>query len=182
MANHRLSVEAPDTLNTCVLPLVDLSIYNPDIQVKCPRLQISIPGFSNSVYVDNVQTEFFLKLTACDLKIQKENCGKDFNDLPDGIYVITYSVSPNETVYVSYNHLRTSKVLNKVKAAYCDLDLEECVSNAAKKKMLDNLRTAQDYLASAKSNVEYCRNSKNGLELYKKAMNILDKMNCHNCH
>lgn len=182
MGQTRLSLEAPEVTTNCILKLFDTSSYNTDVVASCPRLQITVPGFSTAVYIDNVPTEFNLNLTACDLKIQKDNCGKQYNDLPDGIYVIRYSVSPNDVVYVEYNHLRVTKSLNRLKALYCDLDLENCAPSPQKKKQREDARIIKDYLTGAKSYVEYCRQAKQGLELFKEANKMLDKFKCKGCH
>lgn len=182
MANHRLSLEIPETLSGCILRIQDTSTYTVEVTPKCAQLQISIPGFKNSVYIDDINPNFSVNLTACDLKIQKDNCGSSFNDLPDGIYVIKYSVSPNNIVFVEYSHLRMTKALNRVQSIYCDLDLENCVSNAEKKKQLENVKTIQQYLWAAKANVEFCRSASKGLELYKQANKMLDKFSCKNCY
>lgn len=181
MAVSRLSLEAPTILNTCVLRLVDTSTYNADIVPVCPQLQISIPGFPNSIFVNNVTTEFSLNLSACDLQIQTTSCGSQFNDLPDGIYVIRYSISPNDTVFVTYNHLRQSKALKKIQSIYCDLDLEDCVSNQQKKKQLEEVKLIETYLKASKANVEYCQQSRQGLEIFRKACQMLEKFNCRGC-
>ena len=49
MAQHKLSVEAPDTLNTFILRLVDTSVYDPNMAVDCPILEITLPGFTHPV-------------------------------------------------------------------------------------------------------------------------------------
>lgn len=180
--NNRLSLEIPETLNSCLLRLQDSSTYVPDVPVTCARLQVSIPGFKNSIYVDDVNPGFSLNLTACDLKIQKDNCYSSYNDLPDGIYVVNWSISPNDVVFVEYDHLRVTKGLNKIKSLMCDLDLLNCAPSPQLKKMRSSIAQAQEYLMGAKAAVEYCRRSSQGLEMYKQAMKILDKMNCKNCH
>lgn len=182
MANHKLSLEIPPTLNKCILRVIDSSVYNSDITLKCGRLQIMAPGFSTSEFIDDVYPNFSVNLTACDLKIQKVNCGTDFNSLPDGIYVIKWSVSPNEIVYVEYNHLRTTNALDKLSKIYCDLDLACCEPSAEMKRKLDQLTEIQQYLTAAKIKVEYCREAKKGMELFKQALKMLDKMNCKNCN
>lgn len=177
---HRLSFEIPDTSTACILRVVDTSNYAVDMPVKCIQLAISVPGFSTSVVLD-VSSEFNLNLTACDLKIQKTGCGSVFNDIPDGIYVARYSVSPNDIVFVEYNHLRITKQLNRLKQAYCTLDLDNCISSPEKKKELEKVRLASDYLNAAKSMVEICRQSKKGLDLYQKACKMLDTIKCSTC-
>ncbi len=181
MSNHKLSLEAPDTLNSCLIRLEDTSIYNNDISIKCGLLQVLVPGFSTPQFVNDVEPNFSLKLTACDLKVQTINCGTTFNDLPDGIYVIKWSISPNEYVFVEYNHLRETKALNKIKQIYCDLDMGACEPEESIRKKLRELRDIQDDLAAAKAKVEICRDAKKGLEIYKYAMMRLNKMTCRSC-
>ncbi|MFZ4059479.1 MAG: hypothetical protein ACOYKE_15150, partial [Ferruginibacter sp.] len=96
MAQHVLSLEVPDTLNESILRIQDTSIYNPQIEVACPLLQITLPGFNTPAQFTepDIQPGFSLNLTACDLKIQNAGCGTSYNNLPDGIYIIKYSVSP----------------------------------------------------------------------------------------
>lgn len=178
--NHKLSLEVPDTLNKCVLRVVDMSVYNTDISTKCGQLEITAPGFTMSQFIDNIYPNFSVNLTACDLKIQKVNCGTDFNCLPDGLYVIKWSVSPNTIVYVEYNHLRITNALNKIQQIYCEIDL--CISTPQSKSKLNKLTEVEQYLKAAKAKVEYCREAKKGMDLYKEAMKMLDKINCKNCH
>jgi hypothetical protein len=122
-----------------------------------------------------------LNLTACDLGIQNAGCGTSYNDLPDGIYIIKYSVSPNEYVYVEYNHLRETKALNKVESVYCDLDLGTCDPPMQIKQKLEKIQFIQQYLKAAKAYVEYCRQPKKGMELYNYAVKLLDKLTCSSC-
>ena len=186
MAQHVLSLEAPDTMNKCILRLVDTSVYNTDIPVKCPMLWVTVPGFKYSVQFTetsgvSINPGFILNLTACDLEIQSNNCGTTYSDLPDGIYSIKYSVSPNEHVYVEYNHLRITKALHKYQAILCDLDLAACDPPTSVKDKLNQLRLIKMYLDAAKAQVEYCLHAQKGMELYNYAMKLLDKMNCSTC-
>jgi hypothetical protein len=169
---------------------VDTSVYNQDIPIKCPTLLITVPGFTYSVqYTDiagsghyvTINPGFIINLTACDLEIQTLNCGTIYNDLPDGIYAIKYSVSPNEYVFVEYNHLRITKALYKYQALLCDLDLAACDPLTSVKDKLNQLRLIRMYLEAAKSQVEFCHHAQKGMELYNYAVKLLDKMDCSTC-
>ena len=105
MANHVLSLEVPQVMNECIFKILDTSVYqtaNPAIPVVCPTLNITVPGFgySNQIDATNFYNDGFITLTACDLQLQTVDCGTKYYNLPDGIYIIKYSVSP-----VSYTHL-----------------------------------------------------------------------------
>lgn len=183
MAQHVLSLEVPDTLNESILRIQDTSIYNPQIEVACPLLQVTLPGFNTPAQFTepDIQPGFSLNLTACDLKIQNAGCGTSYNNLPDGIYIIKYSVSPNEIVYAEYNHLRTSAALNKIQSVYCNLDLGTCDPPESKKKKLDQLHLIQQYIKSAKALVEYCHQPTKGMEQYNYALKLLSKLTCTDC-
>ncbi len=183
MANHILSLEIPDTMNKCVLRIQDSSVYNELSVVKCPVLQVALPGFNYSVAFDQtrIQTGFSLNLTACDLQVQTVNCGETFNDLPDGVYVIKYSVSPNDLVYVEYNHLRITIALTKYQALFCNLDLAACDPSVETKAKLHKLRLIKSYLEAAKAKVEYCHEADKGMALYNYAVKLLDNMSCRTC-
>ena len=170
----------PDTLNKCILRIVDTSVYDTDIPVNCPTLQVTVPGYIHPVNFTNpeINTGFILNLTACDLDIQTTQCGTTFYDVPDGIYIIKYSVSPNELVYVEYNHLRITSALNKVKDIYCELDLGACEPPSDILKKLNQIRIIEQYLKAAKAYVEDCHDAKKGMELYAYAVKQLDKMFC----
>jgi hypothetical protein len=180
MAQHVLSLEAPDTMNKCILRVVDTSIYNPVSPPQCPRLLITLPGFTVPVSFDDteISTGFILNLTACDLDLQTSGCGTTYNDLPDGIYIIKYSVSPNEYVYVEYNHLRVTKALNIIQCILCNLDLGACAPPTEIKDKLNELSLIEKYLQAAKANVEYCHQPEKGMELYRYALKLLDKLAC----
>jgi hypothetical protein len=183
MAQHVLSLEAPDTLNLCILRVIDTSIYNPDMAPRCPQLYVTLPGFVTPVVFDEsvISLGFSLNLTACDLEVQTANCGTTYSPLPDGVYIIKYSVSPNETVYVEYNHLRITKALLKIQELLCDLDINACDPPSSIKQKLDKITEIKRYLDAAKAKVEFCHEPAKGMELYNYAIKMLDKMQCKTC-
>jgi len=185
MANHILSLEVPTVMNGCVLTVFDTSVYSELIPVVCETLNITVPGFSNSVQLDVEAcagcSGFLENITACDLGIQTTNCGTTCADLPDGIYIIKYSVSPNEIVYVEYNHLRITNALNKYYNALCRVDVADCDPPAKIKKKLEALRMIKMYLEAAKSKVEFCHEPQKGMSLYNYALKLLNKLDCINC-
>jgi hypothetical protein len=183
MGQHILSLEAPDTMNDCILRVVDTTVYDPILQVDCPRLEVTLPGFSYSVQLgeDKIAPGFILNLTACDLEVQKSNCGKSFDSLPDGVYIIKYSVSPNDQVYVEYNHLRITSALNTYKNVMCDIDVAGCEPNSETAKKLEQLRKIKSYLEAAKAKVEICHEPKKGMEIYNYATKLLSKFECNSC-
>jgi len=184
MAQHVLSLEAPDTMNKCILRIVDTSIYNPLQAPTCPWLQITLPGFNVPVNFDDsvISPGFMLNLTACDLNLQTKGCGTTYNDLMDGIYIIKYSVSPNEFVYVEYNHLRITNALYTIQCILCYLDTAPCAPPVELKNKLNQLSLIREYLYSAKAKVEFCHEPSKGMELYRYAVKELNKIACNtNC-
>jgi len=181
MANHVLSLEVPTVLNTCVMTVMDTSVYTDLIPVVCETLAITVPGFTYSVELPISNTGFLENITACDLGLQTADCGTSYVDIPDGIYIIKYSVSPNDQVYVEYNHLRISKALNLYNRILCQVDVNACDPPFIIKEKLEALRMIFMYLQAAKSKVETCHEPQKGMTLYNYAMKLLKKMSCINC-
>ena len=180
MANHVLSLEVPTVMNSCILKIFDTSVYTNLLPVTCPTLNITVPGFGYSVQLNTTQ-DFVDTITACDLQLQTTDCGTVYSDLPDGIYIIKYSVSPNEIVYVEYNHLRITQALNKYYNVLCDVDANACDPPFKIKQRLEELRLIYMYLQAAKGKVEFCHEPQKGMSLYNYAMKLLNKMTCTNC-
>jgi len=183
MAQHVLSVEAPVTMNNCVLRLVDTSVYSPALPYDCPLLEITLPGFNYAVQFTDplIQQNFILNLSACDLEVQTADCGSSYNPLPDGIYIIKYSVAPNKTVYVEYNHLRITKALTCYNEAMCELDIAACAPDAEITKKLKALREIKSYLDAAVAKAETCHEPAKAMSLYNYAMKQLGKFDCKTC-
>jgi hypothetical protein len=186
MAKHSLSLNIPDIMEDCVLRIEDTSVYSSLIPVTCPTLQVLAPGFVTATKLNDTTTPvigvgFTVNLNACDLELQTEECGTEFYSLPDGVYVIKYSVSPNDLVYVEYNHLRINKAMAKYKAILCDLDLGACEPPIDKVETLNKLLKIKMYLEAAKAKVEFCGEPDKGMTIYNYALKLLDKMNCSTC-
>ena len=173
-------------MNQCILKIFDTSVYTPLIPITCPTLNITVPGFGYSNQIEGVDMIAFVNdshitLTACDLQLQNSNCNTTLNNLPDGIYIIKYSVSPNETVYVEYNHMRITYALNKYYKILCDVDVAACDPPFKVQQRLEELRLIFMYLQAAKSKVEFCHEPQKGMSLYNYALKLLNQMECSNC-
>ena len=181
MANHVLSLEVPDVMNPCIIKLFDTSVYATSVPIVCPILTITVPGFVYSAEIATSEN-FNQTLTACDLGLQSTGCDtSNYANLPDGIYVIKYSVSPSEYVYVEYNHLRITQALNKYYKILCELDVSDCAPSSQVQSKLKELQKIKMYLEAAKAKVEVCHEPDKGMRIYKYAIKLLNKMNCTNC-
>ena len=58
--------------------------------------------------------------------LQTTSCSSTRSSINDGIYIIKYSVSPNDKVYVEYNHLRVTEILTTYYKKLCELDVQPC--------------------------------------------------------
>jgi len=188
MANHVLSLEVPTVMNPCIMKLFDTSVYatNPTMPITCPTLNVTVPGYGYSTEITGLKMDNFvlysqLTLTACDLQLQTVDCGSSYVNIPDGIYIIKYSVSPNSTVYVEYNHLRITEALIKYNKILCDVDTAACDPPFRVKEKLEALRFIFMYLQSAVSKVETCHEPQKGMSLYNYALKLLNKLSCTNC-
>lgn len=179
-SRHQLSLEVPDTNNIKVLRVFDTSLYSNLLPVECGVLQITSPGFNQPKNID-VLPNFNLVLNGCTLGIQERGCGSYAEALPDGIYHIRYSVSPNSSVFVEYQHLRITSTLNIYFNEMCKVEVAACEPDSDVKAQLDELRLIKDYLDAAKIKVEYCHDPAAGMDLLlyaqKKLMKYADT--CH---
>lgn len=180
MSRHVLSLEIPDTLNKCIFRVVDTSVYDPNIAVTCPLLQITTPGFIHPVNFTEPQIfpGFMGNLTACDLGLQTADCNTVFYDLPDGIYIVKYSVEPKNLVFVEYNHLRATCAYNRINKIRCSLNLGACEPTSDVLQKLQQITLIEQYIKAAKAYVEDCHDPKKGMELFKYAVKLIDKLSC----
>ena len=180
MANHVLSLEIPAVGNPCVMKVFDTSVYSPLVGIFEPKLYITVPGYTTSAEVHFIP-ESSPTLTGCDLGIQTENCDSSYVNLPDGIYVVKYVVDPTQTVYVEYNHLRTTQAMNLYQKILCDIEVADCDPPAKTKEKLNHLRLIGMYLEAAKAKVETCHENQAGMTLFNYAVKLLDKLDCKHC-
>jgi hypothetical protein len=188
---HQLSLDIPNTNNCRIFRVQDTSIYAEHVPVTCPRLEIIPPGF-NQAAVINIQitptneVSFNYILNACTLGLQATGCGDTSEILPDGVYFIRYSVSPNDKVFVEYNHLRTCQILNTYFHELCELELAACEPEADVKAQLEDLRLIKSFIDAAKAKVEICHDVDKGIELLAYANKLLEKYLkdgcCSTCH
>lgn len=183
MANHKLSLEVMQVTNPAIFRVVDLSTYASLIEVVCPQLWITAPGFQNSAVIpeSRLTQGFALNLTACDLGLQTYNCDSVQNDIVDGVYAIRYAVSPHEYVYVDYNHLRITNALKRLKQLYCDLDLADCMPSKEKEDKMMQLQRIKGMFDAAVAKVEDCHDADKGKVIYDYALKLLEKQDCKYC-
>lgn len=176
---HVLALDVLETANTPTMRIVDASVYA-DFPATCGLLEIQTPGFNFTKSID-VSNNFDLTLSACSLGIQTAGCGTTTQDIPDGVYYIRYSVSPNDKVYVEYAVLRMTATLKKYYEALCELEMGACKPSQEVQTALDGLLEVRMYLDAAKAEVEYCHDTEKGIQLFTFAQKELDKIKTGNC-
>ncbi len=174
---HILSLEVPTVANCEILSISDTSQYSSLLPTDCPELLITVPGFNSPALIE-VTPGFNLNLVACSLGVQTANCGTENTTLPDGIYIIRYSVAPNDEVYVEYNHLRTTALLTLYHEVICGLNLADCEPFSEKQDLINEINYIRLLIDAAVAEVEYCISPNKGMEMYNYAFKRLKKILC----
>jgi hypothetical protein len=182
---HTLALDIPDTACDTILRIWDASVYAQGLDVDCPRLDIWLPGFLVPKYYTDLQADFVKNLNAIDLGLQHPLSDTPVS-LPDGLYKIRYSVSPNDKVFVEYYHLRTTNIVNMYHQEICKVQLEPCEPGPEQHQKLHDLRYIKMYIDAAKAKAEYCHAPKQGVEMLAYAEKLLRSymtgacVSCHN--
>ena len=178
MDKHQLALDIPDTLTTYIFRVVDASIYSSLGDIECTKLEITPPGFTSPYVVENLNEGFIANLNTCNLGLQTSNCGNTYNKFSDGVYIVRYSINPNDKVYVEYNHLRITDVLNSINSLLCCLDIQPCEPQGPIKDKLRELHLLGVMLKTAKAKVEYCHKPREGMDMYNYVVKKLSKLAC----
>lgn len=177
MARHYLSLHIQEIYNEGLFIIEDTSIYTPTIPVSCMNLQITPPGFGTPTIYTPLASGFKFILNACTLGITNPTgCAQALPQVPDGIYILYYSVSPNDDVYVGYNYLRTTSAVNRLNNMLCDIGLASCLPDQEQLQMVNDIEVIRGYLRSAQTNVNDRKNPVDGMNQYRYAIQLMDKM------
>ena len=177
---HRLSLDILDTACDTVLKISDASAYGQGLPVECPRLDITLPGFYQPIYIENLLPGFIENITMVILGYQEANADS-LNTFPDGIYTIKYSVSPNDKVYKIYYHLRTTCIMNEYYRELCKLQLAECEPTVEVQQKLKDLRYIEMLIKAAKAKAEYCNSTNQATDMLGYARRMLSKYQSGSC-
>lgn len=152
--------------------IADISFYPPGFTIVNPSFEITPPGYSK-VTLDfdpksaNVYRAFDLGIT-CD-----EECG----DLPDGIYLVKYSISPNSQRYIQQSFVRVDALRKKYYEAFLRADLScDCSISSQEKyfKQLMQIERLINYIVASANNCDEVT----AWKLYGKANKLLDQFEC----
>lgn len=176
----QIGLEVVDTRNVKTLRVLDSSFYNAKIKVECGTLEVTPPGYNNPV-IFNVTKDFSIVLNSSNLKLAKVKVYSKLQALPDGVYKLKYSIKPNDDLWVTYDHLRVSKLLRDYYQQLCALKLQACEPDSDTRSKIKKLREIRIYIDAAVAEVEECGNRGRGLELYDYAQKLLNKFKTTDC-
>lgn len=176
MPTLKLNFLVVPTYNTKTLAIIDTSVY-PDapFEIENPTIEICVPGF-NDVVLPFTPNEYKL-FTSENLGITEP--GEEIKTLPDGIYIIKYSIEPNFENFVQQSIMRTDKIQEKFDEAFMKLDMMECdrAIKTQSKVELDSIYYFIQGAIAAANNCAVVQANK----LYNKANRMLDTFLHNNC-
>lgn len=116
---HDLYLDIQDTLNVNTIRVLDDSIYFQDAPFENAIIEITPPTYTCPTLALRVQKGFNIIFNSSNLRIVP--VGATRSPLPDGKYVIKYSVSPNQSVFVEYIYFRNLRQIDSYKSILSDL-------------------------------------------------------------
>lgn len=177
MGKHILSINVPPLTNEGIFLVDDTSIYDSVLPVGNMNVQITPPGATTPTVITPGIRGFRLILNACMLGGAPVNsCSDSCPNINDGIYGIRYSVSPNDKVYVTYLYLRIVSAMNRQRTLLYRLNLPCCLPDKEQEYALNCLNIIEDYLISAQTNVNDCGNATDGINQYRYAVELMNKL------
>tara|TARA_R110000822_G_scaffold57838_1_gene145026 strand:+ start:162 stop:725 length:564 start_codon:yes stop_codon:yes gene_type:complete len=175
MADLKLDIIVVPTYNTLNLAIMDASVYPDDPPiVSNATIDIDVPGFG-LVSLPFVVGELNI-FTSSNLGISAIGVTEP---LPDGIYHLKYSITPNTVNYVDKTIIRVDKLQEKFDEAFMKLDMMECdraIATQSKVELTSIYFFIQGAIAAANNCAEVQSN-----KLYVQADRMLNNFIRNNC-
>lgn len=159
------------TYNIASLGIADISVYA--TTPSNPSLEITVPGFPK-VNVEFTPSSVNI-YNAAHFDIDCEAT----SPLPDGIYYLKYSVTPNSTTYVEKSFLRMEQLICRYYNVRLSLDVN-CPCSDEKDKHEALLRQASILMEGAQASANQC-DPVSAYEKYQKADKILRNITSCDC-
>lgn len=160
MQKEDLNIILVDTHDPMTIGFADVSDYGNTI-IKNPSFEITPPAFSKvNVLFTTGSVNIF---NASDLKL---SCDYE-TGIPDGIYKVKYSISPNTQLFVEKSFMRTHGIICRLYKYILSLPQDKL---SPIKLLIDGSISAAN-----KGNCEL------SYELYKQASKILDRLDKCSC-
>lgn len=175
MADLKLDIIVIPTYSTKLLGIADSSTYPDSPPVSSPTIEITVPGFgiASLPFVPNdfnVFNSTTLGLTSVD---------EDLLPIPDGVYTLTYSVTPAYENFVTKTIMRIEQLQEKFDEAFMKLDMMEC-DMAIKTQAKVTLNTIYLLIQGAVAAANNCAVDQAN-KLYKQASKMLSNFIKNNC-
>lgn len=113
MNKTQLNLHFFDSPDLKTIYLQDTSLYNPDLIVETPTIEILQPNFT-SVFAVIYPLSSLIPINS---NVLGYNLTQNFNELSylqDGLWVFTQSIKPNGLIRRSYNHFRITKLKSEL--------------------------------------------------------------------
>jgi len=161
------------TYDKYTMAVMDTSTYV--VAPTTPLITITVPLLTavDIVFTPNVLNVFnseTLGLTAT---------GEDLIALPDGVYVIKYSIDPPATNYIEKDIMRTDRIQEKFDEAFMKLDMMEC-DKAIKTQSKVDLNTIYFLIQGSMAAANNCAIVEAN-KLYQQAVKALNSFIKNNC-
>lgn len=160
--------------------VTDLSQFDPMLEIKNRLFQV-LPPYGDKYIKVGFPPNQPLALNSINLLLSK-----DQQDLPDGIYKMHFSVSPNDKVFQSVVHYRVANLINRVYAQMANYSVNptqgiDACGNIEKDKNETVLIHIWGLLKGCQAVGKVAENIPDAENLYKQAMRAYDKLFGNNC-
>lgn len=175
MADLKLDILVIPTYSSKTLGIADASTYHiPDTSVS-PTIEITVPGFG-LVTLPFAKNDFNIFSSN---NIGLTEIGDPTLPLPDGMYTLTYSVTPAYENFVTKTFMRVEQLQEKFDEAFMGLDMMEC-DRAIKQQAKVELNTVYFFIQGSIAAANNCAVDVAN-KLYVQASKQLARLKSSNC-
>lgn len=175
MADLKLDILVIPTYNSKTLGVADASTYPDSPPVQSPTIEITVPGFGVAS-IPFVPNDFNVFNTT---SIGLTEVGFPTLPLPDGVYTLTYSVTPAYENFVTKTIIRVDQLQEKFDETFMQLDMMEC-DRAVKQQSKVELNSIYLLIQGAIAAANNCAVDVSN-KLYQQASKQLAMMAKNNC-
>lgn len=181
---HILYLQVEDSMyNNEMILVKDLSAWDPNLEILERLFQV-LPPYGEKYIIVPLPMNQITPLTSKNLDLSKKK-----ENLPDGLYKMHYSVSPNNRIFLDFSHFRVANLMNKILGKMAsvgvdDLSMMDACGNVELNKQENTLIHAWMLLRGAQAVGIDSYNGPKAQALYNQSLRIYDRLfgaNCINC-